>query len=85
MPAVPVSGISSDGRRRHAGHRPVEEPGVEADAEGETRDGEVEEGGVDRQVGDAVSQGAPMVVGGQVDRRREEGEADSGEEHHSQA
>ena len=44
----------------------------------------MEEGGVDDQVRHAAPQGVPLVVGGQVDRRREEGEAGSGEENQAE-
>jgi len=35
-------------------------------------------------VWDTLPQGVPLVVGGQVDRRREEGEAGSGEENQAE-
>ena len=80
LPAVPVPEVGAEGGPGHAGHGAVEEEDVEADADDEARDGEVEEGRVHHQVRHAVLEGVPLVVGGKVERRREEREAHPREE-----
>jgi hypothetical protein len=80
-----VAEVGGDGGARHAGHGAVQQPRVERDAGGQAGQREVEEGGVDDQARRAVGQGAPLVVRGQVERRREERVADAREDHHGQA
>ena len=79
-PAVPVAEVGPEGGLGRAGDRPAEEQDVEAGVDDETGGGEVEEGGVDRQVRHAGGEGVPLVVGGQVERRGEERQAHAGEE-----
>lgn len=79
IPPLPVPQVGRERRPRHADHGVVEEPDVEGDADGEAGEGEVEEGRVHHHVWDASFQRVPLVVGGQVERRREEGVAHAGE------
>lgn len=79
IPPLPILQVGRERRPRHADHGVVEEPDVEGDADGEAGEGEVEECRVHHHVGDALPERVPLVVGGEVERRREEGVAHAGE------
>jgi hypothetical protein len=84
-PALAVAEVRRHRGPRHADHGAVEEPHVEGDADGEAGEGEVEEGRVNHQVRHAGGERVPLVVGGQVERRREERVEDAREDDDAEA